>query len=59
MNESYRLSQGGLWPIWIAEHYSDRTSQHPLDPYSFAHVSHGTLGYVFTYTFGKFNINIH
>ena len=29
---------GGLWPPWISSHYSVRTSQHLLDPYTLAHV---------------------
>ena len=35
--------RGGLWPPWISSHYSVRTSQHLLDPYTLAHVrySHG------------------
>ena len=44
---------GGLWPIWIPEHYSHQTSAHPFDPYSFSHVAHGTLGFVFTELAGK------
>ena len=30
--------RGGLWPPWISSHYSVRTSQHLLDPYTLAHV---------------------
>ena len=37
---------GGLWPVWVSEHYSLQTSQNPLDPYSISHVTHGALGYI-------------
>ena len=46
---------GGLWPVWIPEHYSERTSAYPFDPYSFSHFAHGTLGFTFAYLAGNHN----
>ena len=46
--------EGGLFPVYIQEHYSERTSQHLLDPYSFAHVSHGAIGFIVTFLTGKY-----
>jgi len=37
---------GGLWPLYVSEHYSLQTSQNPLDPYSISHVTHGALGFI-------------
>ena len=39
-------SGGGFWPIYVKEHYSLKTSQNLLDPYSFSHVNHGVLGFL-------------
>ena len=43
---------GGIWPLYIPEHYSDRTSAHLADPYSIAHVSHGALGFLLAFLTG-------
>ena len=45
--------EGGLWPIFVPEHYSEKTSQHLLDPYSFAHVSHGAIGFIVAFLTGS------
>jgi len=37
---------GGFWPVFIPEHYSNRTSAYPLDAYSINHVNHGVFGYL-------------
>jgi len=38
--------KGGIWPIYVKEHYSTQTSQNLLDPYSFTHATHGVIGYI-------------
>jgi hypothetical protein len=43
---------GGLWPIYVTEHASEATSQNLLDPYSFAHATHGVIGYLAAFFFG-------
>ena len=43
---------GGLWPLYVVEHYSLMTSQNPLDPYSISHVTHGALGYIIVFLTG-------
>merc|ERR1711997_59451 len=45
-------TNGGLWPIFVKEHYSAQTSQHPLDPYSIGHVNHGVLGFLLSVYLG-------
>merc|ERR1712129_470658 len=37
---------GAFWPVFIPEHYSNRTSAYPLDAYSINHVNHGVFGYL-------------
>ena len=44
--------ENGYSPVYIPEHYSERTSQHLLDPYSYAHISHGAIGFIFTFLTG-------
>ena len=39
-------TNGGLWPLYVADHASPQTSQNLLDPYSFHHASHGVLIYI-------------
>ena len=43
---------GGLWPVYVWEHYSLMTSQNPLDPYSISHVTHGALGFLLVFLSG-------
>ena len=40
---------GGVWPVYVTEHYSLQTSQNPLDPYSISHVTHGALGFIIVF----------
>ena len=44
---------GGLWPLYVKEHYSLQTSQNPFDPYSISHVTHGALGYIIVFLTGQ------
>jgi hypothetical protein len=43
---------GGVWPLYVTEHASEATSQNLLDPYSFAHATHGVIGYLATIPLG-------
>ena len=43
---------GGMWPLYVVEHASSHTSQNLLDPYSFAHATHGVIGYLATIPLG-------
>ena len=45
-------SDNQLSPIYIPEHYGERSSQHLFDPYSFVHFGHGILSF---YVFGFFD----
>ena len=56
LSEMYKLpghDQGVVWPLYVNEHFSVRTSVHPFDPYSIAHVSHGVLGYILAFLTGN------
>ena len=52
------LNDGKLWPIFIPEHHSMRTSKHPFDPYSISHAAHGAFGFIVTLLSGKHKYEI-
>jgi len=37
---------GRFLPIYVPDHYTERTSRHLFDPYSWTHVNHGILGHM-------------
>ena len=41
---------GRWWPIYVPDIHGPRASQHPFDPYSFTHILHGFLCFLFIVT---------
>jgi hypothetical protein len=46
-------NKGAFWPVFIPEHYSERVSSHPLDPYSINHINHGVAGFLLAWALGQ------
>jgi len=45
-------TDGAYLPVYVSDHYTERTSRHPFDPYSWTHVSHGVLGHMAVMGYG-------